>query len=206
MRAARRPAHSGAVATTAPDASYRAAQPSTCPASADSSPSGPSFRACFVSSRCAAKPAVTALYWSAAIAADTALLMARKGCGGDLQERQALFLRRVDQGLRDLVVVDPDGEAEPDDAGSHQPLHIAPHDVRILRVQLERGDQQQFPALHVRHGVGELADVGPADGYVQTVLARPHGQFERGVVDDRGERGAHGTFRSSQDLRRSRAV
>ncbi len=78
-RAARRPAHSGAAATTAPEASYRAAHPFTCAASAPSTPSGPSASACLVSSRWAANPAVTARYWSAAIAADTALLMARKG-------------------------------------------------------------------------------------------------------------------------------
>ncbi len=78
-RAARRPAHSGAAAATAPEASYSAAQPSTCAASAASSPSGPSVSAFLVSSRWAAKPAVTARYWSAAIAAETALLMARKG-------------------------------------------------------------------------------------------------------------------------------
>ncbi len=78
-RAARRPAHSGAAATTAPEASYSAAHPSTCVASEASSPSGPPVCACRVSSRWAANPAVTARYWSAAIAADTALLMARKG-------------------------------------------------------------------------------------------------------------------------------
>lgn len=78
-RAARRPAHSGEAATTEPEASYSAAQPSTWAASAVSTPSGPAFSACLVSSRWAAKPAVTARYWSAAMAAETALLIARKG-------------------------------------------------------------------------------------------------------------------------------
>jgi hypothetical protein len=117
------------------------------------------------------------------------------GAAGDLQQRQPLLPAGVDEGRRDVLVVDPDGEPEPHDTGPGQPLHIPPHGLRVLGVQLERRDQQQLTALHVRHGVGQLADVGPADGHVETVLARTHGQLQRGVVDERGEGGGHGAFR-----------
>lgn len=118
-----------------------------------------------------------------------------RGPPGHFEQRQPLLRRGVDQRLRDLVVVDPDGEPEPHDPRPHQPLHIPPHGLGVLRVQLQRGDQQQFPALHVRHRVGQLAGMDPAHGHVQAVLAGAHGEFERGVVDERGERGGHGAFR-----------
>ncbi|CAM5603293.1 hypothetical protein SNARM312S_06446 [Streptomyces narbonensis] len=78
-RAARRVAHSGETATTVPEVSYSAAQPSTCAASRVTTASGPSASAARVSSRWASKPAVTARYWSAEMAAETALLIARNG-------------------------------------------------------------------------------------------------------------------------------
>jgi hypothetical protein len=108
-----------------------------------------------------------------------------------LQQRQPFLARGLDQRLGDVVVVDADGEAESDDARAGQPLHIAAHRFPVLRVEFQRGDQEQLAALHVRHGVGELAGVRPADGRVEAVLPRAHGQFERGVVDERGERRGH---------------
>ncbi len=78
-RAALRPAHSGAAATTAPGGVAQRRPAVDLPGQRGQQPSGPSVRARLVSLRWAANPAVTARYWSAAIAADTALLMARKG-------------------------------------------------------------------------------------------------------------------------------
>ncbi len=114
-----------------------------------------------------------------------------RGAARHLQERQALRAGGVDEGVGDVVVVHPDGEAEPDHPGAGQPLHVAAHRLPVLRVELERGDQQQLTALHVGHGVGELTGVRPADGHVEAVLARAHGQSERGVMDERGERRGH---------------
>ena len=196
-RAARRPAHSGAAATTAPEASYRAAHPFTCAASAPSTPSGPSASACLVSSRWAAKPG---RHRPVLVGRDRRRHRLADGEEGraarHLQQRQALLLGRVHQRPGNLLVVDPHGEAEPDHPRLGQPPHIAPHGLRVLGVQFERGDQQQLAALHVGHRVRQLADVRPAHRHVQTVLARPYGQLQRGVVDERGERGRHGAFRS----------
>ncbi len=125
------------------------------------------------------------------------------GAAGHLQQRQPLLRAGVDEGVGDLLVVDPDGEPQPDHPRADEPPHIPPHGLRILRVQLERGDQQQLAALHVGDGVGQLADVRPADGHVQAVLARAHGQLERGVVDERGESRGHGAF-TVREIRRSR--
>ncbi len=114
------------------------------------------------------------------------------GAARHLQERQAFLAGRFHQGPGDVVVVDADGESEAHHSGAHQPLHVPAHRLGVLGVQLEGGDQQQFAALHVGHGVGEFADVGPAHRHVEAVLAGAHGQLERRVVDERGERRGHG--------------
>ncbi len=68
---------------------------------------------------------------------------------------------------------------------------MAAHRLDVLGVERHGGGQQQLAALHVGHGVGEFADVRPADGRVEVVLARPHGELERRVLDEGGEGERH---------------
>ncbi|GFN07595.1 hypothetical protein Smic_61510 [Streptomyces microflavus] len=116
-----------------------------------------------------------------------------RGAAGHFEERQALLLGGVDEGGRDVLVVDPDREAHPGDPGSGQPPHVPPHGLGVLGVQVGGGHEEQFAAVHVRDGVGELAGVGPAHRGVEPVRPRPHRELERRVLDERGERGGHGT-------------
>ncbi|KIX68581.1 hypothetical protein SF12_21475 [Streptomyces sp. MBRL 601] len=91
--------------------------------------------------------------------------------------------------------MDADGEAEPRDPGLAEPAYVPPHRLRVLGVQLERRDEQQLAALHVRHRVGQLARVGPAHRGGQAFLTGAHRELERGVVDEGGEGGRHMSFR-----------
>lgn len=106
------------------------------------------------------------------------------GGAGHADQRQPLLLGRRGERGRHLGVLDAEREAEPDHARAHQPPHIAAHLLRVLGLDLHRGDQEQLAALHIGHGVSELADMCPAHRRLQPVLAREHGQLETGVADE----------------------
>lgn len=122
------------------------------------------------------------------------------------EQRQPLLPGGIDQRLRHTLVIDPDREAQPDDPGLRDPPHIPPGRLRVLRVQLERGDQQQLPALHVRHRIDQLTRMRPAHRRLQPLLAREHGQLERGVIDQGSQGVRHGTFMTSTTARDDRTT
>ncbi len=113
------------------------------------------------------------------------------GAARHFEERQVLLAGRFEERRGDLVVVHPHGEPEPDDPGGEQPPHVAAHRLQVLGVEGERGGEQQLAALHVGHGIGELTDVRPADGGVETVLPGTDDELEGGVLRERGEGGRH---------------
>lgn len=115
-----------------------------------------------------------------------------RGAAGHFEERQPCLLGGFHEGGGDVVVVHPDREPHPGDPGPGQPPHVAPHGLGVVGVEIGGGHEEEFTAVHVRDGVGQLAGVGPAHGGAEPVLARPHGELERRVLDERGERGGHG--------------
>ncbi len=111
---------------------------------------------------------------------------------GDLEEREPGLLGRRRQGLRDLVVAEPQPEPEAGEPRVDQPLEVGAL-LRGRGADGRPGREQDLAALQPRRRILELGAVDPPDGPADARLAGDEPEREPGDVQDVADGERHGS-------------